>query len=155
MRVFAALFRTRQVVREAPMTLIVHENDVRAVLTMPDTMDVVAAALRRLGRSEAINQPRVRVTVPKRGVLHTLPAYVPGQAGKPDAEGPGFIGLKSYTAFAGGVRFVVLLFSAEDGQLLAIIEADWLGQMRTGATSGVATQALARPDARVIGLIGA
>lgn len=141
--------------RRDKVTLILRESDVRAVLTMPDTMNIVEAALRRLGRGEALNQPRVRVVVPKRGVLHTLPAYVPGQAGAPDAEGVGFIGLKTYTAFAGGVRFAVLLSSAEDGRLLAIIEADWLGQMRTGAASGVATRALARPGARIVGMIGA
>jgi ornithine cyclodeaminase/alanine dehydrogenase-like protein (mu-crystallin family) len=53
------------------------------------------------------------------------------------------------------VRFVVMLFSAQDGQLLAIIEADWLGRMRTGGTSGLATKYLARPDATIVGLIGA
>ena len=55
----------------------------------------------------------------------------------------------------GAVRFVVLLSSAEDGRLLAIIEADLLGQMRTGAASGVATGYMAREDARVVALLGA
>src|SRR5437588_10240211 len=67
----------------------------------------------------------------------------------------GVLGYKTYTAFREGVRFVVMLFSSQDGQLLAIIEADWLGRMRTGATSGVATKYLARPDASVVGMIGA
>jgi len=137
------------------VALILREDDVRAVLTMADTMRVVEAALRRQGKGEAQNLPRMRITVPQRGVLHTLPGYVPGQPGDPDADGQGLIGLKTYTAFAGGARFVVLLSSAETGKLLAIIEADLLGQMRTGAASGVATRYLARPDARVVGLIGA
>jgi len=137
------------------MALILREDDVRAVLTMADTMRVVEAALRRQGQGEAQNLPRMRIAVGQRGVLHTLPGYVPGQPGDPDADGPGLIGLKSYTAFAGRARFVVLLSSAETGELLAMIEADLLGQMRTGAASGVATRYLARPDARVIGLIGA
>ena len=47
-----------------------------------------------------------------------------------------------------------MLFSAQDGQLLAIIEADWLGRMRTGATSGLATKYLARSNATIVGLIG-
>ncbi|MBF6592172.1 MAG: ornithine cyclodeaminase family protein, partial [Ktedonobacterales bacterium] len=69
-------------------------------------------------------------------------------------NGPGLLGLKTYTAFPGGVRFTVLLFSGEDGRLLAIIEADWLGRMRTGAASGVATKHMARPDARVAAVFG-
>lgn len=137
------------------MALILREADVQAVLTMADTMRVVEAALRRYGQGEAQNLPRVRITVGQRGVLHTLPGYVPGQPGDPSAEGAGLIGLKSYTAFAGRARFVVMLSSAEDGRLLALIEADLLGQMRTGAASGVATRYLARQDARVVGLIGA
>ncbi len=49
---------------------------------------------------------------------------------------------------------MVMLYSAQDGRLLAIIEADWLGRMRTGATSGLATKYLAQPNANVVGLIG-
>ncbi|HAE82491.1 MAG TPA: ornithine cyclodeaminase [Ktedonobacter sp.] len=52
------------------------------------------------------------------------------------------------------MRFVVMLYSAQDGKLLAIIEADWLGRMRTGGTSGLATKYLALPDATIVGLIG-
>jgi ornithine cyclodeaminase/alanine dehydrogenase-like protein (mu-crystallin family) len=48
----------------------------------------------------------------------------------------------------------VTLFQAESGDLVAIIEANYLGQMRTGAASGVATRVLARNDARTIGIIG-
>jgi ornithine cyclodeaminase/alanine dehydrogenase-like protein (mu-crystallin family) len=73
-------------------------------------------------------------------------------AALPDA---GVLGLKSYTGFASGVRFLVLLYSGEDGRLLAVVEADRLGQMRTGAASGVATRHLAHEDAETVGLIGA
>ena len=64
------------------------------------------------------------------------------------------MGLKSYATVRGGAKFVVLLFSAETGALLAVIEADKLGQMRTGAASGVATKHLARPDADRVGCYG-
>ncbi|HEX5439635.1 MAG TPA: ornithine cyclodeaminase family protein [Ktedonobacterales bacterium] len=138
------------------MTLILREADVRAVLTMSETMRVLDAAFRRQAVGEARNQPRRRVVLPEgRGVLHVLPAYVPGTPGHPEADGPGLMGLKSYSAVAGSVRFFIQLFSAEDGRLLALIEADLLGQMRTGGASGVATRYMARPDARVVGLIGA
>lgn len=138
------------------MTLILREADVRAVLTMADTMRVLDAAFRRQASGEARNQPRRRVVLPAgRGVLHVLPAYVPGTSGHPEADGPGLVGLKDYVAIAGNVRFLVQLFSAEDGRLLALIEADLLGQMRTGGASGLATRYMARQDARIFGLIGA
>jgi alanine dehydrogenase len=138
------------------MTLVLREADVRAVLTMDDTIRVLDAAFRRLAAGEAINQPRRRIVVPGgRGVLHMLPAYVPGTPGHPQADGPGLVGFKNYAAVAGAVRFLIQLFSGEDGRLLALIEADLLGQMRTGGASGLATRYMARPDARIVGLIGA
>src|SRR3989442_14298506 len=79
------------------------------------------------------------------GVLHILAAAVPAL---------GAIGVKTYTSFVEGFRYVVLLFSTENGQLLALIEADWLGSMRTGGTSALATPYLARHDASTGGLIG-
>jgi ornithine cyclodeaminase/alanine dehydrogenase-like protein (mu-crystallin family) len=112
---------------------------------MDDAIGAVEAAFRALGQGSAQNRPRARVYVPS-GVLNVMSAALP------DA---GVLGLKSYTAFREGVRFLVLLYSAEDGRLLAVIEADRLGQMRTGAASGVATRLLARADATSVGLIGA
>lgn len=137
------------------MALILREADVRAVLTMPDTVDVLEAAFRAQAAGDAHNRPRARIALPEaRGVLHVLSAFVPGQPGHPERDGPGLLGLKTYTAFPGGVRFAVLLSSGEDGRLLALIEADYLGQMRTGAASGVATRHLARPEARVAAVLG-
>jgi ornithine cyclodeaminase/alanine dehydrogenase-like protein (mu-crystallin family) len=49
---------------------------------------------------------------------------------------------------------MVLLYRADNGELAALIEADYLGQVRTGAASAVATKYMARADARVLGIIG-
>lgn len=137
------------------MALILREEDVRAVLTMSDTIAVVEAALREQRLDQTRNQPRRRVVLPEaRGVLHVLSGYVPGQPGHPEQEGAGLVGLKAYTTIKGKARFVVLLYSGEDGRLLSMMEADWLGQMRTGAASGVATKYMARPDATTLGIIG-
>jgi ornithine cyclodeaminase/alanine dehydrogenase-like protein (mu-crystallin family) len=137
------------------VALLLREDDVRAVLTMPDTIAVLEAAFRHQGAGEVRNQPRSRILLPEaRGVLHVLSAFVPGQPGHPEVEGSGLLGLKAYSAFKTSVRFAILLYSGDDGRLLAVIEADWLGQMRTGAASGLATKYLARPDAAVVGLIG-
>jgi alanine dehydrogenase len=135
--------------------LVLREDDVRAILTMPDTIAILEATFRRQGEDVARNQPRRRVVLPDgRGVLHTMSAFVPGEPGRPEADGPGLLGLKAYTTFREGVRFAVLLYSAADGAALALIEADWLGQMRTGAVSGLASKYLARSDVQTLGVIG-
>ena len=69
--------------------------------------------------------------------------------------GLGYAGLKSYAAFGyGDVRFVVLLFETRRAELAAVIEANRLGQLRTGAASGIAARYLARPGAHSLGVIG-
>jgi len=66
----------------------------------------------------------------------------------------GVAGIKTYAASEGGVRFVVVLFSTQRAETLAVVEADRLGQLRTGAASAVAARYLARPGASSLGLIG-
>jgi alanine dehydrogenase len=66
----------------------------------------------------------------------------------------GYAGAKVYAGFAEGAAFVVALFSSERPELVAVIEADRLGRLRTGAASGVAAKYLARPDATSLGVIG-
>src|SRR5947209_8716920 len=126
------------------MAVVLREEDVRILLTMPDTVAILEQAFGALADRNAINLPRHRIKLTN-GVLNMLAAAAPTL---------GVLGYKSYTAFREGVRFVVMLYSAQDGKLLAIIEADWLGRMRTGGTSGLATKYLAMPDATIVGLIG-
>ncbi|MFN8525682.1 MAG: ornithine cyclodeaminase family protein [Chloroflexota bacterium] len=126
------------------MALLLREADVRGLMTMNDVVQWVEAATQAAGAAQARNLPRQRAKLP-RGTLHLL-------AGAD--LGLGVVGVKSYTSFRDGTRFLVLLYSAENGQLLAIVEADLLGMMRTGAASGVATRYMANEDARVLGLIG-
>ncbi len=127
------------------MALVLREKDVRLLLGMPDTVEMLEQAFAALAQNNALNRPRTRLVLAN-GVLHMLSAAAPSL---------GVLGFKAYTTFREGVRFVVMLFSAQNGQLLAIIESDWLGCMRTGGASGVATKYLARPDAKIVGLIGA
>jgi ornithine cyclodeaminase len=67
----------------------------------------------------------------------------------------GVFGYKAYTSSREGVRFLVYAFNAERGNLEAVVEANRLGMMRTGAAGGVAAKWLAREDAKVVGLFGA
>jgi ornithine cyclodeaminase/alanine dehydrogenase-like protein (mu-crystallin family) len=71
------------------------------------------------------------------------------------AYGPKAVfGLKAYYGGGNGARYHALIYSAIDGKLLAMIESDNLGQMRTGAASGLATKLLANADAKTLAVIG-
>ncbi len=127
------------------MALLLSEADVKILLTMPLAIAAVEDSFRRLVDGSALLHSRQRLHVPSKSYLHYMAAA--------DAAG-GYMGLKIYTSAKQGLRFLVPLFSVESGDLLALIEADYLGQMRTGAASGVATRLLAREDARNVGIIG-
>ena len=129
------------------MALLLSEADVRAVLTMPETVACVEAATKAHGQAKARNTPRHRIKLP-RGTLHVLAG---ADLASPDG---GYVGLKAYTSFREGNRFLTLLYSADNGRLLAMVESDLLGMMRTGAASGVATKYLARQDADVLANFG-
>jgi ornithine cyclodeaminase/alanine dehydrogenase-like protein (mu-crystallin family) len=127
------------------MPLLLREEEMQALLSVGDAIEALERTFRAQAEGRAVNLPRQRVRWPG-GTLHVMAA---GDLGS------GYVGLKAYTAVGGQTRFVVLLFHAESGELLAIIEADRLGRLRTGAATGLATRYLARPDARVVGMIGA
>jgi ornithine cyclodeaminase/alanine dehydrogenase-like protein (mu-crystallin family) len=125
--------------------LLLSEDDVRRVLTMEMALEAVEQALRKMALDEAQNVPRARVQT-DHAMLHTMSAA---------AKSLGLMGSKVYaTSRRGPARFVVSLFDGKTGALLCLMEADWLGQVRTGAASGVATQYMARPDATEVGLFG-
>jgi alanine dehydrogenase len=126
------------------MALLLNEAEVTMLLPMSLALEAVEEVFRWHGEGKLTNRPRVRLQVPG-GLLHVMPAAVP------EAR---VMGLKAYATVRGGTKFVVLLFSVETGALLAVIEADRLGQMRTGAASGVATKHLAGPDADRVGCYG-
>jgi len=122
------------------------EADVQSIVTMPMALDCVEGGFRHLAAGNATVQPRRRLHIPGKSYLHYMAAA--------DSAG-GYMGLKTYTSSRVGMRFLVTLFSTQTGELLALMEADYLGQMRTGAASGVATRQLARSGDRLTaGIIG-
>jgi ornithine cyclodeaminase/alanine dehydrogenase-like protein (mu-crystallin family) len=127
------------------MALLLSEADVRSILTMPMALEAVEEIFRRLANNHAILHSRRRLDLPDKGLLHYMAAA--------DVVG-GYSGLKIYTSVRGALRFMVPLYRSATGELAAIIEADYLGQVRTGAASGVATKFMAREDARIAGIIG-
>jgi ornithine cyclodeaminase/alanine dehydrogenase-like protein (mu-crystallin family) len=127
------------------MTLLLSESDVRELLTMPEAVAAVEEVMRRQAAGQAIVHPRHRLELPDKGFLH----YMAGA----DVLA-GLVGMKLYTSVRGALRFLVPLYLSTTGELIALIEADYLGLMRTGAASGVATRYMARTDARTLGIIG-
>ena len=125
----------------------VTEQQVREAVTMPEAMDLVERILLRLASGRAVNHPRRRVSMESRTLLH----YMAG--GDNDS---GLVGIKVYASnpAVGAPDFRVLLFDSSTAQLLAEIEANILGQIRTGAASGVATRHLAREDACRVAIFG-
>src|SRR5271157_5064665 len=124
--------------------LLLTEEDVRRLLTMEMALEAVEEGLRHLALDEAVNLPRARAQT-DHAMLHTMSAA---------AKGLGFMGYKAYSTSRKSANFHVGLYDGKTGALLALIQADYLGQMRTGAASGVATQYMARPEASEVGLFG-
>jgi ornithine cyclodeaminase/alanine dehydrogenase-like protein (mu-crystallin family) len=123
---------------------ILREDDVSGLVGMAEALEAVEEALREQGRGTGVNEPRRRVRQPH-GTLHVMGGALAAR---------GYWGLKAYTTTRQGARFAVLLYDGESGRLLALIEADRLGQLRTGAASGVATRYLAWSNACVMALLG-
>jgi ornithine cyclodeaminase/alanine dehydrogenase-like protein (mu-crystallin family) len=126
------------------VTLHLSEEDVAALLSPADAVAAIEACFERMARGAVENRPRYRLGL-QGGVLAVMAAA--------DLE-LGFAGAKTYCAVGGGARFEVLLFHADRPELAAVIDADKLGQLRTGAASGVAAKYLARPGAASLGVIG-
>ncbi len=141
--------------------LILTRHDVEALLTMPDAIAAVEAGFRQLAAG-AVEMPQRLATViaPHNGIHLSMPAFV---AGDPAAGDPGTLTIKIVTVYNDNrasydlptIHGVLLLHDARTGKPLALMDAEHLTAMRTGAVSGVATRWLARPDASVATLFGA
>lgn len=127
------------------MTLYLTESDVAQLADMDCALQAVKAAHIALAQGRASDIARQR-TRTKGATQHILQAAWPER---------GVMGYKAYTSSAQGARFWLHLFDSETGEPLAVIEADRLGMLRTGAAGGVAAQCLAREDAGRLGVIGA
>jgi ornithine cyclodeaminase len=121
------------------------EAEVAKLLALDEAIDVLEAGLRVEGRGGAHGMAKTHVELPGGGGLHALGA-------SHDADR--FAGTKTWAHTAGGATPLLLIWSSGTGALVAVIEAFALGQMRTGAMTGVATRWLARPDADELAQIG-
>jgi alanine dehydrogenase len=124
--------------------LYLTEADVAKLVTPADAIDAVERCFERLARGEVENRPRVRQKADG-GAFAVMSAV--------DHE-LRLAGVKSYAWLPSGTPFVVCLFDLDRGELAAVIEADKLGQLRTGAASAVAAKHLARDGATSLGILG-
>jgi ornithine cyclodeaminase/alanine dehydrogenase-like protein (mu-crystallin family) len=120
------------------------ESDVRPLLPMTEAIERLRFAFESLARGEAQSQPRRRLTLPSGSVLHSMA----GACGK-------YFGTKYYsTNRKHGAYFFFTLFDAESAAPLAMMEANYLGQIRTGAATGYAASLLANPKAATLAIVG-
>ncbi|HYL86236.1 MAG TPA: ornithine cyclodeaminase family protein [Candidatus Angelobacter sp.] len=127
------------------MTLHISEAEVREVLTMPQAIAAVEEISRKQATGEVVVHPRRRFELPGGGFFHYMAAA---------DFSAGFVAMKQYTFVRGKLRFLVPLYEMATGDLLALIEADYMGQLRTGAASGVATKYLSRENSCIAAMIG-
>ena len=127
------------------MTLHINEAEVRSIFTMELALDCVEEISRKQSTGEVVVHARRRFELPHGGFFHYMAAADYASS---------HVAMKQYTYVRGQLKFLVPLYEMATGDLLALIEADYLGQLRTGAASGIATKYLARKDARTAAIIG-
>ena len=127
------------------MPLFLDDTDVNTVMSMSDCVGVMEDAFNQAGDGKVWNRPRSRIRMP-RGFHHLMAAYLA------DSE---VFGLKTYTSFRSGTRFTTMLYDSNNGDLLAMAQGPRIGQLRTGAVTGVGTKHMSRDNSSTVGIIGA
>jgi ornithine cyclodeaminase/alanine dehydrogenase-like protein (mu-crystallin family) len=111
---------------------------------MREAIGMMRRAFEAMAAGKGQNQPRRRLILSTGSVLHTMA----GAFGN-------YFGTKVYSTHPNfGAHFLFALYDARTGTPLALMEANHLGQIRTGAASGYATSLLADPQAQTLGIIG-
>jgi alanine dehydrogenase len=124
--------------------LCLSESDIASLVAPADAVAAIEACFLRMAAGEVEIAPRRRLRLSE-GALADMAAV---------DRGLGLAGGKLYAATANGASYAVSLFDSESAELVALLEADTLGLLRTGAASAVAARHLANPDARSLGVIG-
>ncbi|SUZ80329.1 uncharacterized protein METZ01_LOCUS33183 [marine metagenome] len=139
-------YQERREHQEIDMALFLNDQEVAQLLPMGECIDVLDKAFADAGEGKVDNRPRNRIRMPG-GFFHFMTASNAGQ---------GVFGYKAYPSFGGpgSAKMIVMLYDYETGGLLSCMEAGRLGQIRTGAASGVATKYMAKEDAAIVAVIG-
>jgi len=132
--------------------LVLSASDIKQAISMSDAIEAVSTALVASSLGEAITPVRTNLPVANRGSSLFMPSFVASASS---------LGVKFVSVFPGNKQLakktiygVLVLADAETAEPIALLEASYLTALRTGAASGLATQYLARENARILGVIG-
>ena len=126
------------------MALFLKDEDVAQCVTMDAMLEAIESMQRQYGDGQAHNMTRRKI-IADSGMLSVMGGGLFHQ---------GLLGVKTYTVVKGAYSFQVSLYDANTGELLLYTQANRLGQLRTGATTGVAVKHLANPEDATVGIIG-
>ena len=126
------------------MTLFLRNEDVAQCVTMEAMLQAIETMQSRYGQGEAYNLGRRKI-IADTGMLSVMGGGLFYE---------GVLGVKTYTVVRGSYSFQVSLYDASTGELLCYMQANRLGQLRTGATTGVAVKHLARKGPLRVGIVG-
>lgn len=126
------------------MALFLRDGEVAQCVTMEAMLDSIETMQRHYGAGQAYNLGRRKI-IAESGMLSVMGGGL---------FYAGLLGVKTYTVVRGAYSFQVSLYDAATGKLLCYTQANRLGQLRTGATTGVAVKHLANPGPLTVGLIG-
>ena len=124
----------------------ISEAEVVSAMSLPEAIDALRVGLREEAAGKAVNMVKTHATWANGSTLHAIGAVF---------EGLGVVGTKTWAHTANGAMPLLVLIDANNGSVLAIIEAFALGQMRTGGISGLATDLMSRPNSARMAMIGA
>jgi len=126
------------------MALFLKDEDVAQCVTMDAMLEAIESMQRQYGDGQAHNMTRRKI-IADSGMLSVMGGGLFHQ---------GLLGVKTYTVVKGAYSFQVSLYDANTGELLLYTQANRLGQLRTGATTGVTVKHLANPEDATVGIIG-
>jgi ornithine cyclodeaminase/alanine dehydrogenase-like protein (mu-crystallin family) len=139
--------------------LLLSRDEVASLLTMSDALQAVEQGFALLSRGDVVMPQRVLTRIPSHGGTHlSMPVYV-----GPSQVTPDILAIKVVTVYdqnpqhhgLPAIQGVLLLHDAQTGALLALMDAEHLTAMRTGAASGIATRWMARENCRSLLIFGA
>lgn len=126
------------------MALFLRDEEVNQCVSINEMLDAIESMQCHFGKGEAYNLPRRKI-IASGGLLAVMGGGL---------FYDGVLGVKTYTVVKGQYSFQVSLYDADTGKLLCYTQANRLGQLRTGATTGIALKYLSNPSAATVGIIG-
>lgn len=124
--------------------IYIDEATASKILNMDNALNLVEESFTTYAQGKSFNMTRQRMRI-RKGALHMLPGAVPYK---------NVIGFKAYTSFRAGLIFKVHLYDAENGNPLAIVDANEIGRLRTGAATGIATKYMAKKESNTAFIFG-